>query len=117
MLKDDITRQLDNGNVVLLSNLGFTAAGEVLNCHTYDVGLHAAVEVSRNIMHSGMIARYGRRSTGNVGLHAAVEISRHVLRRGQRGCMAKDVQAMQANMHAIYLKASSGCELGRGHIM
>lgn len=38
--------QLDAGNVVLLSNLGFTAAGEVLNCNTYDVGLHAAVEVS-----------------------------------------------------------------------
>jgi amino-acid N-acetyltransferase len=24
---------------------GFTAAGEVLNCNTYDVGLHAAVEL------------------------------------------------------------------------
>jgi amino-acid N-acetyltransferase len=46
VLKDDITRQLDGGNVVLLSNLGFTAAGELLNCNTYDVGLNAAVGVS-----------------------------------------------------------------------
>lgn len=45
MLKEDIQRQLEGGNVVLLSNLGFTAAGEVLNCNTYDVGLHAAVEL------------------------------------------------------------------------
>ena len=45
VLKDDIARQLDLGNIVLLSNLGFTASGEVLNCNMYDVGLHAAVEV------------------------------------------------------------------------
>lgn len=42
---DAIRRQLDNDNIVLLSNLGFTAGGEVLNCNTYDVGLHAAVEL------------------------------------------------------------------------
>ncbi|KXZ50954.1 hypothetical protein GPECTOR_14g2 [Gonium pectorale] len=45
VLKDDIRRQLDSGNIVLLSNIGFTAAGEVLNCNTYDVGLHAAAEL------------------------------------------------------------------------
>jgi amino-acid N-acetyltransferase len=44
-MKDAIRPQLDDGNIVLLSNLGFTAAGEVLNCNTYDVGLHAAVEL------------------------------------------------------------------------
>ncbi|PNH03296.1 Amino-acid acetyltransferase, partial [Tetrabaena socialis] len=44
VLKDDIKRQLESGNIVLLSNIGFTAAGEVLNCNTYDVGLHAAAE-------------------------------------------------------------------------
>lgn len=43
--RDAIRRQLDNDNIVLLSNLGFTAGGEVLNCNTYDVGLHAAVEL------------------------------------------------------------------------
>lgn len=43
--RDAIRRQLDNDNIVLLSNLGFTAAGEVLNCNTFDVGLHAAVEL------------------------------------------------------------------------
>ncbi|KAG2437190.1 hypothetical protein HXX76_005854 [Chlamydomonas incerta] len=45
VLKDDIRRQLDNGNIVFLSNIGFTASGEVLNCNTYDVGLHAAAEL------------------------------------------------------------------------
>ncbi|KAL6752404.1 Aspartate/glutamate/uridylate kinase [Haematococcus lacustris] len=45
VLRDDIHHQLDGGNVVLLSNLGFTAAGEVLNCNTFDVGLHAAAEL------------------------------------------------------------------------
>lgn len=45
MARDAIRRQLDNDNIVLLSNLGFTAAGEVLNCNTYDVGLHAAMEL------------------------------------------------------------------------
>lgn len=44
--RDAIKRQLDNDNIVLLSNLGFTAAGEVLNCNTYDVGLHAAMELN-----------------------------------------------------------------------
>ncbi len=47
VIKDAIRKQLDNGNIVLLSNLGFTAAGEVLNCNTYDVGLHAAIEVRK----------------------------------------------------------------------
>ncbi|KAI8462509.1 MAG: N-acetylglutamate synthase [Monoraphidium minutum] len=45
VVRDAIRRQLDNDNIVLLSNLGFTAGGEVLNCNTYDVGLHAAVEL------------------------------------------------------------------------
>ncbi len=42
-MKDAITKQLDLGNIVLLSNLGFTASGDVLNCSTYDIGLYAAV--------------------------------------------------------------------------
>lgn len=29
----------------MFSPAGFTAGGEVLNCNTYDVGLHAAVEL------------------------------------------------------------------------
>lgn len=45
VLKDAVKKQLDDRNIVLLSNLGFTAAGELLNCNTYDVGLHAAVEL------------------------------------------------------------------------
>jgi amino-acid N-acetyltransferase len=44
--RDAIRRQLDNENIVLLSNLGFTAGGEVLNCNTYDVGLHASIELN-----------------------------------------------------------------------
>ena len=34
-----IARQLDAGAVVLLSNLGFSAAGEVLNCDIYQAGV------------------------------------------------------------------------------
>jgi amino-acid N-acetyltransferase len=44
--RDAIRRQLDNENIVLLSNLGFTAGGEVLNCNTYDVGLHTSMELN-----------------------------------------------------------------------
>lgn len=40
-----IHQQLDLGHVVLLSNLGYSASGEVLNCNTFDVATHAAVEL------------------------------------------------------------------------
>eukprot|EP00976_Prorocentrum_cordatum_P020064 406756-Prorocentrum_minimum.AAC.1 len=32
-----IRQQLNLNNVVVLSNLGYSSAGEVLNCHTYEV--------------------------------------------------------------------------------
>lgn len=40
-----IRRQLDAGNVVLLSNLGYSAAGEVLNCDIFTVAVRAAVDL------------------------------------------------------------------------
>lgn len=40
-----IHQQLDMGHVVLLSNLGYSASGEVLNCNTFDVATHAAMEL------------------------------------------------------------------------
>ncbi|KAK9824282.1 hypothetical protein WJX72_009159 [[Myrmecia] bisecta] len=40
-----IKEQLELGHIALLSNLAFTAAGEVLNCNTYDVATHAAIEL------------------------------------------------------------------------
>ena len=40
-----IHQQLDMNHVVLLSNLGYSASGEVLNCNTFDVATHAAVEL------------------------------------------------------------------------
>lgn len=42
---DEIQKQLQMDNVVLLSNLAFNVAGEVLNCNTYDVAVHAATEL------------------------------------------------------------------------
>lgn len=42
---DAIRRQLDSGNVVLLSNLGYSAAGEVLNCDAYTVACRAAIDL------------------------------------------------------------------------
>jgi hypothetical protein len=38
-----VTKQLSHGNIVLLSNLGYSAGGELLNCNTYDVAITAAV--------------------------------------------------------------------------
>ena len=40
-----IHQQLDLEHVVLLSNLGYSASGEVLNCNAFDVATHAAVEL------------------------------------------------------------------------
>ena len=40
-----IQAQLDMGNIVLLANLAFSTAGEVLNCNSFDVGTHAAIEL------------------------------------------------------------------------
>lgn len=42
---DALRKQLDAGNVVLLSNLGYSAAGEVLNCDIYTVATRAAVDL------------------------------------------------------------------------
>ena len=42
---DAVRRQLDAGSVVLLSNLGYSAAGEVLNCNIFDVGVRAAADL------------------------------------------------------------------------
>ena len=41
-----IDRRLRQGDVVLLSSLGFNAAGEVLNCQCYDVAVSLAVDMS-----------------------------------------------------------------------
>ena len=42
---DAIRQQLDIGNVVLLTNLAYSASGEVLSCNIYDVATHAAIEM------------------------------------------------------------------------
>ena len=43
--RDDVRQQLDAGNIVLLTNVGVSASGELLNCNSYDVATHAAVEL------------------------------------------------------------------------
>lgn len=43
---DAIKQQLEVGNVVLLTNLAYSAAGEVLCCNIYDVATHAAIEMA-----------------------------------------------------------------------
>lgn len=45
MQVDAIKQQLDIGNVVLLTNLAYSPAGEVLSCNIYDVATHAAIEL------------------------------------------------------------------------
>ena len=41
-----VAAQLDAGNVVLLSNVGYTPSGDPLNMSCYDVAAHAAAELS-----------------------------------------------------------------------
>lgn len=45
MQVDAVKQQLDSGHVVLLSNLGYSAAGEVLNCDIYTVATRAAIDL------------------------------------------------------------------------
>lgn len=42
---DAIKSQLELGNIVLLTNLAYSASGEVLSCNIYDVATHAAIEL------------------------------------------------------------------------
>lgn len=41
-----IYQRLSQGDVVLLSSLGFNAAGEVLNCQCYDVAVSLAIDIN-----------------------------------------------------------------------
>ncbi|CAD7699585.1 unnamed protein product [Ostreobium quekettii] len=43
VLCSDIKQQLDSRNIVLLTSIGYSPSGQVLNCNVYDVGLHSAV--------------------------------------------------------------------------
>lgn len=43
--REAIKRQLDAGNIVLLTNVAISVSGELLNCNSYDVATHAAVEL------------------------------------------------------------------------
>ena len=40
-----IKKKLSQGDIVLLSSLGFNAAGEVLNCQSFDVALATAIDL------------------------------------------------------------------------
>jgi len=40
-----ISDQLSLNNVVILSNLGYTPSGDVLNCHTFEVATRAAIQL------------------------------------------------------------------------
>lgn len=48
--QEAISRQLDAGNIVLLTNIGVSASGELLNCNAFDVATHAAVELRADKM-------------------------------------------------------------------
>ena len=45
MQADAIRKQLNAGNVVLLGNLAYSAAGEILNCDCYSVATQAAIDL------------------------------------------------------------------------
>ena len=42
---DAVRKQLNGGHIVLLGNLAFSAAGEVLNCDCYSVATQAAIDL------------------------------------------------------------------------
>ena len=42
---DAIRSQLDARNIVLLSNIAYSSAGEVLNCDIYSVATRAAIDL------------------------------------------------------------------------
>ena len=42
---DAIRRQLNGGHIVLLGNLAYSAAGEILNCDCYSVATQAAIDL------------------------------------------------------------------------
>ena len=44
--KTSILEALEQGDVVLLSSLGFNAAGEVFNCVSRDIAVAAATELN-----------------------------------------------------------------------
>jgi acetylglutamate kinase len=42
---DAVRKQLNGGHIVLLGNLAYSAAGEVLNCDCYSVATQAAIDL------------------------------------------------------------------------
>ena len=57
MQREAILQQLDLRHIVLLSNLAYSAAGEVLNCNTFDVATHAAIELQVGILSAAVPPR------------------------------------------------------------
>ena len=54
---DAVAQRLRQGDVVLLSSLGFNAAGEVLNCQSYDVAVSLAVDIAADKLISYVAAQ------------------------------------------------------------
>ena len=50
--KTSILEALEQGDVVLLSSLGFNAAGEVFNCVSRDIAVAAATELNADKLRS-----------------------------------------------------------------
>ncbi|KAF5743915.1 amino-acid acetyltransferase NAGS1 chloroplastic isoform X1 [Tripterygium wilfordii] len=65
--KVDVSRmreRLDGGCIVILSNLGYSSSGEVLNCNTYEVATACALAIGADklicIMDGPILDEYGR---------------------------------------------------------
>lgn len=41
-MADSINQQLNEGHIVVLNNLGYSAGGDVLNCNSYEVACMTA---------------------------------------------------------------------------
>jgi len=77
-----ISARLNGGDIVLLSNLGCSAAGELLNCQTWEVAAHAAAQLKAD-----KLICFARGGKGMV-LNEAGEVVRWLPLREAEGLLA-----------------------------
>ena len=101
---DAVAQRLRFGDVVLLSSLGFNAAGEVLNCQSYDVAVSLAVDVAADKLISYVapgdmpVGEDGARAKYMPLSAAEAYISRLASRRGEGLETTKDAEQASPSM-------------------
>eukprot|EP00850_Spirogloea_muscicola_P006163 SM000029S10458 [mRNA] locus=s29:246061:251286:- [translate_table: standard] len=94
-----IRERLDNNCIVMLSNLGYSATGEVLNCNTYEVATACAVALGADkliCLLDGPMLDERKRLLRWMTLHEADQLIR--------------ARASQSYVAADYVKAAAGAD-------